>query len=78
MPELQLDLFPDLAIEPTIADRRAGGTRLRQCACCGILVAAPDCGQYRAIDRLGACPRCGGETWWRQDIPVGPYRRRSA
>jgi len=64
---LQLDLFPDLAIRHTIAARRDyGGTLIRQCSNCGLLAAAPDAGQYKASDQLGACPRCGNEGWWRQ------------
>jgi hypothetical protein len=73
MTAVQLDLFPDLAVAPTLSDVRAGGTRLRQCSNCGLLVAAPDCGQYRSRDPLAACPRCGRDHWWDQTLPVGPF-----
>lgn len=71
---LQLQLFPDIVITATIADRRAGGTRLEQCSWCGLLVAAPDCGHHRRTDPLGACPRCGRSHWWSQTLPVGPFQ----
>ena len=74
MVSLQLELFPDMAIVATPADRKAGGTRLEQCSNCGLLVAAPDCGQYLRTDALGTCPRCTRRSWWRQTLPVGPFK----
>lgn len=66
----QVSLF-GVEIEATISDQRAGSKTVTQCAQCGLLVVAPDCGDYKRNDPLGACPRCGYGTWWRQHFPVG-------
>lgn len=60
--------LPGLELVPTIAMGR-GDSHVQQCAQCGLLAYVP---QRRA--RLGACPSCGSGTWWRQDVPVGPFR----
>lgn len=51
----------------------SGLARSAMCAECGVLVYVPECGVYAAGDRLGGCPRCGGVTWWKQRLPVGPF-----
>jgi hypothetical protein len=70
---VQLDLFPDLEIRPTIDDRRVGATYLRMCSHCGLLIALFDCGSYRRNSPLGPCPRCGRSDWWQTDLPAGPF-----
>ena len=60
--------LPGIELRPTIAMQR-GDAHVTQCAQCGLLVYVP---LRRA--NLGACPSCGGSTWWRQHLPVGPFR----
>ena len=48
--------------------------RVDMCSSCGALVGTA---AERRI-KLGRCPACGGETWWRQEMPtvespVGPF-----
>lgn len=69
---LQLELFPTLAIHPTIAMRR-GDSHLAQCAWCGTLVCSPSTANHQ----LGACPSCAHPDgrWWKQTYhSVGPFR----
>lgn len=60
MPTEQLILPLDVELVPTPAMRK-GQSRVDQCSWCGLLV----CGD--AGVKLGACPACGCEQWWRQD-----------
>lgn len=77
---LQLELFADLTIEPTIAMKRGQAT-LVQCQACGTLVCTPeDVRRGRGVV-LGPCPCCTKQVWIRQDYdgegqpyPTGPFR----
>jgi hypothetical protein len=81
---VQLDLFPDLEIRPTIDDRRVGATYLRMCSHCGLLIALFDCGSYRRNSPLGGLPpvrpqrlvadRSAGGPVPLQGDPVNRYR----
>lgn len=74
--DLQLGLFPELELHPTPAQTKAGVMRVDQCAHCGTLVAMPS---TVSTTKMGACPACSSDAgWWRQDFPVGPFRRRPA
>lgn len=53
-----------------------------QCAWCGLLVCAshkplggraPDALVKLNKSGLGACPACGGQQWWQQELCVGPF-----
>lgn len=57
-------------LELTEALRRGDG-RVEQCSWCGLLVATTS---GHDVATLGPCPACGGTTWWRQTLPVGPFR----
>ena len=70
----QLALF-DLEVAPTEAMRR-GDASVWQCASCGSVLYRPS-GLAQVKKKLGACPACAGATWWRQELPVGPFRARS-
>lgn len=60
-------------LEPTEA-MRAGLAYLTQCSGCGLLAAVVGgLDDEPAPRKLGACPACGCEQWWRQDLPVGPF-----
>lgn len=71
----QGELFPEFVeIAPTIAMGR-GESFVVQCSWCGALLCAA-----RAV-KLGDCPACLGERpvgyeahWWKQELPVGPFR----
>ncbi len=73
----QLTLF-GIEVHGAPIHHRAGSMTLRQCAQCGVLVATPDCGTYKANEPLGPSPRCGQDTWWRQRFPVGGLSRPTA
>ncbi|MEQ1573075.1 MAG: hypothetical protein ABL993_02405 [Vicinamibacterales bacterium] len=72
---VQGELFPtEVTLRPTIAMQR-GDSFVVQCSYCGLLVCAA-----RKV-ALGDCPACPGNrpadyehSWWRQDLPVGPFR----
>lgn len=49
---------------------RNGESRVEQCSWCGLLAATTD---LAAPAKLGTCPACGYGTWWRQEVPVGPF-----
>ncbi len=49
---------------------RRGEGRVEQCSWCGLLAATSRSGTAK----LGPCPDCGCATWWRQEVPVGPFR----
>lgn len=54
---------------------RRGLAWVAQCAQCGLLAAVVGgLGDDPAPTRLGACPACGHGRWWRQRLPVGPFR----
>lgn len=60
-------------LEPTEA-MRAGLAYLMQCSGCGLLAAVVGgLDDEPAPRKLGACPACGCEQWWRQGLPVGPF-----
>ena len=67
---MQLTLFPDLVIVPTIAMDR-GESIVSQCSMCGTLVCIPSGAQ----NVLGPCPSCGSLRWTRQELGVGPFHR---
>jgi hypothetical protein len=67
-----------IALEPT-ENMKAGLSYVTQCAGCGLLAAVVGgLGDDPAPRKLGACPACGRGEWWRQDLDVGPFRRRAA
>jgi hypothetical protein len=68
--DMPLMLF-GIEVLSTPAHHRVGSITVRQCAKYGVLVAIPDYGTYQPAGPLGACPRCGHNTWWRQRFPVG-------
>lgn len=72
MPELRW--FPGLELEPTPA-MLTGDAKVSQCAGCGLLVCTTSASPKR---HLGACPACDGQTWWRQTLPVGPFRKATS
>ena len=62
-----------MRLEPTEA-MRAGLAYLTQCSGCGLLAAVVGgLDDEPAPRKLGACPACGCEQWWRQELPVGPF-----
>jgi hypothetical protein len=63
-----IDIPSHLSLFPTIAMQR-GDTAVHQCAQCGLLCVAT------TARKLGLCPSCGGGEWWRQEFPVGPFRK---
>lgn len=72
----QLALPLDVRIVPTPAMRK-GESRVDQCSWCGLLTCVD------AAVKLGACPGCGCEKWWRQDRApfdrshwAGPFHHR--
>lgn len=64
---MQLDLFADLELKPTIALAR-GESFLAQCHGCGTLVCVP----AALPSTLDACPSCGVTRWARQRY-AGPF-----
>lgn len=80
---LQLSLFPDISVRPTIAMQR-GDSFISQCGYCGLLVCVPGRGidgTHRGASRpaeLGTCPSCGRDQgWWQQEPGVGPFKPRT-
>lgn len=73
---LQLGLFSDMELVPTIAMER-GSSFVAQCAWCGTLVCVPGRSDGTPAPRaLGDCPSCRRDAgWWRQDLNEGPFRR---
>ena len=65
-PSLGLELNPTPAM-------RAGRARVEGCRNCGAIVYVTG-GQGRP-DVLGACPVCGRSSWYRERLPVGPFRK---
>lgn len=61
-----------LVIKPTVA-MRAGRQQVFQCAQCGTVVVQSSL----APGPLGACPACGHDTWWRQQLPVAGLEVRA-
>lgn len=57
-------------IRPTIA-WRAGEASVWQCSWCGLLAYVPNPPPRKV--KLGQCPSCTEERWWRQNLPVGPF-----
>ena len=51
---------------------RQGETKIDQCSNCGALVAW----EPRRRKVLGTCPSCGASHWWRQRLPVGPFKAK--
>lgn len=72
-----MTLFDQL--EPTAAPLKGtiaadrGDAKAALCANCGLTAYVPTTGEWKATTKLGACPRCGGETWWRQSLPVASF-----
>jgi uncharacterized paraquat-inducible protein A len=60
-----------LELEPTIA-MRAGQQKVWQCAQCGLVAVQSSL----APGIMGACPACGHDTWWSQQLPVAGLRNR--
>ena len=58
-----------LELEPTIA-MRAGQQKVWQCAQCGLVAVQSSL----APGTMGACPACGHDTWWSQQLPVAGLR----
>lgn len=54
---------------------KAGRARLEGCRNCGCLVYVPS-GAARPT-ALGACPVCGRSSWYRERVPVGPFREEA-
>jgi hypothetical protein len=83
MTTLQLSLFPDISVRPTIAMQR-GDSFLAQCGYCGLLVCVPGVGvdgTHRGatnVRQLGPCPSCRRDQgWWQQEPGVGPFKPRT-
>lgn len=72
----QGELFPTaIEIRPTIS-MQAAESFVTQCSWCGLLV----CAEEKV--ELGDCPACSSSSarpaayvhsWWRQELPVGPF-----
>lgn len=66
----QMELFPkSIIVRATIAIER-GDACVVQCSWCGLLV----CSDTKV--ELGLCPvgHVEPHSWWRQEVPVGPFR----
>jgi hypothetical protein len=70
-------LAMEFEIVPTIA-MRAGEQYVVQCSWCGTLVCVPSTSEGNIVppESLRDCPACDSPTgsWWRQSLPVGPFR----
>jgi len=74
----QLDLFPEMTIEPTIAMKR-GDAMLVNCRMDGTLVYVPTTTTATAANKvktLGPCPVCGGRVWSKTSLGEGPFKFR--
>ena len=58
-----------VTLDPTNA-MLAGESVVDQCSWCGTLV------EHEAQIPLNACPACGDTKWWRQALPVGPFKAK--
>jgi uncharacterized paraquat-inducible protein A len=61
-----------MRIEPTISMER-GDAFVSQCNYCGLLVCVP--GSATGHRRLAGCPSCDKQSWSRQSLPVGPFKK---